>query len=513
MRLSQEASGYLRSRGFFDDVVIKGARLRDEGGRVVLPWLDVEGRECYTTARSMNGATPRYLHARGPRPALYASPGAWESVCVAVVEGQFDALACAQGGTVAFATSGASAFSDDAADILAAKDEVILVADSDEAGAKWRAKVVEGISGRTALLEARLPAGMNDIAQVAERALVQGEDPGEAVAAVFAAAVPVEIRDERKAAPLNLDFLKGDLEPPRFIVDPYLIAGEVVNLTALWGAGKTWLAEDLALSVADEERDEWLGMKVTHGPVVYVDEEGSLDIVHERLRMLGATPDRLEGRLHFYLNQGFRLDNDEWVTELHGIAESVEPALFIFDSFPRFHGLDENSSGDMAFLYDLGIKPLSRTFGAAVVLLDHPPKDSFGRTKDAAQANRGSGDKMAAVDRGWLLRKRAHAMSLEHMKVRRGTWPPSVLIRRVVEGGRVRHVNEGEAGIEAGQVQADALALIDYVREAGGSARRQELVAALGDSKRATRALSHGKEAGLFVCRRDGREAVYEVAS
>ena len=513
---------YVQGRGI-GEPVMRAAGLRAGSavmaGRLVFPWLDGDGNEVYATGRSINGQEPKYRHSKGKRPPLYASPGAWESRRVALVEGQVDALVCAQGGLSAFATSGASAFSDAAAAILADKDEVVIVADADEAGAKWHAQVVEALAGKVKLLGASLPEGVSDIAEVAERAQGRGDDPGEAVAGVLAESVPVgsapvEEHDKRKAVALDLDFLNRELEPPRYIVDPYLIAGEVVNLTAMWGAGKTWLAEDLALAVADTERDEWLGMKVAHGPVVYVDEEGSLDITHERLKMLGATPERLRGRLHFYLDAGFRLDNEEWVEELHHIAEDITPTLFIFDSFPRFHGLDENSSGDMAHLYDIGIKPLSRVFGAAVVLLDHPPKDSFGRTKDAAQANRGSGDKMAAVDRGWLLRKRADdAMSLEHMKVRRGTWPPSVLIRRVVEGDRISHLNEGEAGIEAGQVQSDVLALIDYTRKAGGSARRQELVAALGDEKRTTRALSHGKQAGLFVSRQEGRQAVYEVAS
>ena len=526
MTTLEEARDYVIGRGVRLDVARRaGLRVGNgvQAGRVIIPWFDERGEEVYATGRSLNGQAPKYRHTQGPRPPLYASPGAWGSERVALVEGHIDALVSASGGMSAFATAGSSLV-DAAVEILSTRQEVVIVPDNDEAGARWLDEATDKLSGRVPrLLVARVPEGWKDIADVGEAAAARGDDPGEAVAEVLYGAAPVEpdgpqqavAEPERKAVPLDLNILREPLEPPCYVLDPYLIHGEVVNLTAIWGAGKTWLALDLATAVADETIETWLDMPVRHGSVVYVDEESSFDIVHERLTLLGADPDRLEGRLHLYLNQGFRLDDETWIAELHRIAARVEPILFVFDSFPRFHGLDENSSGDMAALYDLAFKPLSRTFGASVVLLDHPPKDSLGRTRDPAQATRGSGDKVAAVDRGWLLRKRAEdAVSLEHMKVRRGTWPPSILVRRVLSEGRLRHVNEGEHGIETTRLQADLLRLVDFIREAGGSSRRQELLDVLdSDAKRLTRALAFGKESGLMTSRREGREAVYEVAS
>lgn len=129
-------SAYLLSRGLDPDDAIRWARLREEDGMIVFPWFDAEGNEIYKTGRSVNGEK-KWRHQKGARPPLYASPGAWESTRVALVEGQLDAIASVQSGTAAFAASGSS-LSPEAVKILAGKDEVILATDADDAGEKLR---------------------------------------------------------------------------------------------------------------------------------------------------------------------------------------------------------------------------------------------------------------------------------------------------------------------------------------------------------------------------------------
>ncbi len=248
-----EARRYVNGRGISESVM-RAAGLRVGSGvmarRLVFPWLDRDGIEVYVTGRSLNGQEPRYRHSKGERPALYASPGAWESDRVGLVEGQVDALVCAEAGLSAFATSGASAFSDEAAAILAAKQEVIVCADNDEAGAKWRAKVVEALAGRTALLEARLPDDVSDIAEIAERAQKQGDDPAEAVAELLAEAVPVETRSNRRAVDGATFILDAPPDVPTIWGDGQSVLwaqGETFLIVGPSGIGKTTLGQQLAL--------------------------------------------------------------------------------------------------------------------------------------------------------------------------------------------------------------------------------------------------------------------------
>lgn len=195
MTTLEEARAYVVGRGVGLDVA-RHADLRvgtgDFSGRVVLPWRNQEGHECYLTGRAL-GRTPKYLHSKGQRPALYASPGAWEAERVALVEGHMDALVCASAGTSAFATAGSS-LSDDAVKILASKGEVVLVPDADEAGARWLEQAVEKLSGRVPrMLRATVPEGCKDVTDIAERALSRGEDPAEAAAEVLYSTELVEV--------------------------------------------------------------------------------------------------------------------------------------------------------------------------------------------------------------------------------------------------------------------------------------------------------------------------------
>ena len=304
MTTADESRAYMRGRGIAPELMRQASLRAGSGtmaGRVVFPWFDAAGAEVYATGRSLDGAKPKYRHTEGARPALYASPGAWEAPRVALVEGQIDACACAQGGTAAFATSGASAFSAEAADILATKHEVILVADADEAGTKWRGRVVEALGGRgVSLLEARLPDGASDIADVAERAQARGEDPSEVVAEVLAEAVPVEVEAEPETKggfrlrPLDLTtLLAREPEPERFVVEPYIPRARRVWVFGAAESGKSiW-----ALATAAQVSREGAG-------VAYFSEENPLDEDIRRLRRL--RPD--SSHFRFFSGTGLDLD-------------------------------------------------------------------------------------------------------------------------------------------------------------------------------------------------------------
>ena len=392
MTTADESRAYMRGRGIAPELMRQASLRAGSGtmaGRVVFPWFDAAGAEVYATGRSLDGAKPKYRHTEGARPALYASPGAWEAPRVALVEGQIDACACAQGGTAAFATSGASAFSAEAADILATKHEVILVADADEAGTKWRGRVVEALGGRgVSLLEARLPDGASDIADVAERAQARGEDPSEVVAEVLAEAVPVEVEAEPETKggfrlrPLDLTtLLAREPEPERFVVEPYIPRARRVWVFGAAESGKSiW-----ALATAAQVSREGAG-------VAYFSEENPLDEDIRRLRRL--RPD--SSHFRFFSGIGLDLDLAEHVAAVIEACQGC--ALAVFDTISAVWSGDENDNAAIAALDREALMPLVTETGASALVLDHIGHPQAFVKRGGASAGRGASAKGQKAD-------------------------------------------------------------------------------------------------------------------
>lgn len=294
--------------------------------------------------------------------------------------------------------------------------------------------------------------------------------------------------------------LRDPPQPQRFLVEGLLGEGEITNLTSIWGLGKTWLAQDLALAVADPTREGFLGRQLHHGRVFYFDSESSVDLVAERLRWLGLNKDSM-ANLHYFIND-FRLDNEKDVQSLVDIIAKERPALIVFDSLSRFHSLDENSAGDMARLYSKALRPLSRTHNTTLLLLDHPAKDSMGRSRDAAQAARGSGDKIAQVDRSWLFERTGEDATFvfKHGKCRRGILPPPFVVKRHHGHTEVSHSVVGDAADISTGMWANVDDLLAYIAKHGGQVDRSQVDADLYAGKKgsAQRAISVAAKRGLI---------------
>jgi hypothetical protein len=215
-------------------------------------------------------------------------------------------------------------------------------------------------------------------------------------------------------------------KPIEWLVSGLLASGEVVNLAAKWGVGKTWFALDLALTIADAERTTFLDRKVTHGRVIFLDEEGSEDLVRERLALLGGKSHAAKN-IYYLLHTGTRLTDPSCLASLYEAVKETGPKLVVFDSLTRFYTkLDENKANDMAEL-TAAILPLSRKYGASVLLVDHGTKAG---SRDPGDAARGSGEKAAGVDRVWTLEGGDGGLTLKHGKTRRGKAPPPIALQR-----------------------------------------------------------------------------------
>jgi hypothetical protein len=130
--------------------------------------------------------------------------------------------------------------------------------------------------------------------------------------------------------------------------------------------------------------------------VVYVDfEMGGRDVL-ERLRCLGAD-DELLGNAFAYLEPGESLSADATVkAEVEALIAERQPSLVVFDAATgalALHGYDPNSAVDIEKFYRRVVDVFG-AHGAAIVVLDHLPKDREARGKFAI----GSERKIGVVD-------------------------------------------------------------------------------------------------------------------
>lgn len=182
--------------------------------------------------------------------------------------------------------------------------------------------------------------------------------------------------------------------PPLDFVLPGMIAGTVGALVAQGGAGKSWIALELAMAVAGGPDLLEIGIEAT-GPVLYLPaEDPELALQH---RLFAAAPqfddaaqDQLVEALEIVPLMGRAVDlmTPAWASAVERMAEGKR--LVVIDTLRRFHSGDENSAGDMAKL--LGVmERLCASTGASMLFLHHTAKGAaLNGAGDQQQASRGS---------------------------------------------------------------------------------------------------------------------------
>lgn len=182
--------------------------------------------------------------------------------------------------------------------------------------------------------------------------------------------------------------------PPLDFVLPGMIAGTVGALVAQGGAGKSWIALELAMAVAGGPDLLEVGIEAT-GPVLYLPaEDPELALRH---RLFAAAPqfddtarNQLAEALEVVPLMGRAVDlmTPAWASAVERMAEGKR--LVVIDTLRRFHSGDENSAGDMAKL--LGVmERLCASTGASMLFLHHTAKGAaLNGAGDQQQASRGS---------------------------------------------------------------------------------------------------------------------------
>lgn len=174
---------------------------------------------------------------------------------------------------------------------------------------------------------------------------------------------------------------------------------------------KSFLALDMAVSVASGAPCLRQFAVSRTGPVLLFPAEDSLSVVRERLEgICRAAGARIED-LPIYVITAPRLllDVPQDRQRLRATVEAIRPALLVLDPFIRLHRADENASKEVAPLLGY-LRELQREFATAVLLVHHARKGS-GKGRPG-QALRGSSDLHGWGDSNLYLRRKAQGLSL-----------------------------------------------------------------------------------------------------
>ena len=235
--------------------------------------------------------------------------------------------------------------------------------------------------------------------------------------------------------------LTQDVPPVDWIVEDFAAGAEATGFIGDGGTGKSFIMASLALAVAGGD-ETWLGLPVKkHGPVIYVDEELSMQLALSRLNALGME-DRHRENLEYIWYAGVDLANE--ASHLYEEALEIEPALIILDSLSRVAlGVDENSNTDMTKLIRSSLVPLARDSGAAVIFVHHTTKDKA--SARGASSIRNAADQAITVVEAVAGNLTTGNLNLFPSKPRReGATLQARIVGSIKDDGWVKVVNPGE---------------------------------------------------------------------
>lgn len=182
--------------------------------------------------------------------------------------------------------------------------------------------------------------------------------------------------------------------PPLEYVLPGMLTGTVGALVAAGGVGKSWIALELAMTVAGGPDLLDVGIDA-RGPVLYLAAEDPEIALQHRLFAAGPQLDDaamqvIAKNLEIIPLMGGSVDllNPAWSNAITRLAEGKR--LVVIDTLRRFHTGEENNGSDMARL--LGVmEHICEQTGCAILFLHHTAKAAaMNGGGDQQQASRGS---------------------------------------------------------------------------------------------------------------------------
>jgi hypothetical protein len=206
-----------------------------------------------------------------------------------------------------------------------------------------------------------------------------------------------------------------DEQPSAWLIEDLWTAGGVGVIGGAPKSCKTWLALELAVSVACGTAALGRFPVADPGPVLYYGAEDAPAQLRARIEMLAGSR-RIEIAklaLGLILVPTLRLDTDRDRQRLAATIEHHQPRFLVLDPLVRLHRIDENSAGDMSSLL-AELRAFQRRYRLAVALVHHLRKNAP-KGQDGLSL-RGSGDLYAWADSNLFLRRRERSLvlSAEH---------------------------------------------------------------------------------------------------
>jgi AAA domain len=181
---------------------------------------------------------------------------------------------------------------------------------------------------------------------------------------------------------------------PTYLVEEVAVQGTLAVLYGPAGAGKSFVALDIAFSVVTGTA--WHGHAVQPGAVVYIAAEGGGGLAERVQAWMTAHQITSMDDAWYVLGAVDLLDEDEVTACLAELAEiPVGPVLLIVDTLPRcLVGGDENSAKDMGRAV-AALDRLRETLRCTVLVLHHTARHHD--AERGSTALRGAADTMLAV--------------------------------------------------------------------------------------------------------------------
>ena len=174
---------------------------------------------------------------------------------------------------------------------------------------------------------------------------------------------------------------------------------------------KSFLALDLAVSVASGAPCLRRFPAVRTGPVLLFPAEDALGVVRQRLGGISAAAgvDFASLQVDVITAPTLRLDLPADRQRLEGTVAERRPRLLVLDPLIRLHRIDENDASQVAPLLSF-LRELQRKYQVAVVVVHHARKDAHGTRP--GQALRGSSELHGWGDSNLYLRRHRQSLTL-----------------------------------------------------------------------------------------------------
>jgi hypothetical protein len=170
----------------------------------------------------------------------------------------------------------------------------------------------------------------------------------------------------------------GALKGESYLIDKILVPSQLNEIFGPPGNGKTFLALNMALSIASGQ--PFLGLPVKRGHVVYIYSEGqggSKNRVDAWLKYHGLEPEVIKARWHLIDKAVHLLEATEEQDLCRSIKDSgVSPDLIVIDTLARaFCGGNPDLTADMS-RFVTSCENIQRAFDSAVLLVHHSIKSN-----------------------------------------------------------------------------------------------------------------------------------------